>query len=86
MRVCGQFIKNTAIPQELLKTITLKGIDGAEQIQSIMSRFRNDDLPIDIVKKLDYLEGIDDLPKSDVMKFFTPNGWYAVRLSGTELR
>lgn len=70
--------------QESLKTITLKGIDGAEQIQSIMRRFRNEDLPIDIVKKLDYLDGIDGLPKSDVLKFFTQNGWFAVRPSGTE--
>jgi phosphoglucomutase len=69
---------------EKLKTITLKGIDGAEQIQSIMSRFRDDGLSIDTVKKLDYLEGIDGLPKSDVLKFFTPNGWFAVRPSGTE--
>ena len=69
---------------EKLKTITLKGIDGAEQIKSIMKRFRNADLPLDIVKKLDYLDGIDQLPKSDVLKFFTPNGWFAVRPSGTE--
>lgn len=70
--------------QESLKTITLKGIDGAEQIQNIMSRFRNESLPLDIVKRLDYLDGIDGLPKSNVMKFFTPNGWFAVRPSGTE--
>ena len=69
---------------EQLKTITLKGIDGAEQIQSIMSRFRNEKLPIEIIKRLDYSEGIDGLPKSDVLKFFTPNGWFAVRPSGTE--
>ena len=70
--------------QESLKTITLKGIDGAEQIQNIMSRFRNESLPLDIVKRLDYLDGIDGLPKSNVIKFFTPNGWFAVRPSGTE--
>lgn len=69
---------------EKLETITLKGIDGAEQIKRIMHRFRTESLPMDIVKKLDYLEGIDGLPKSDVLKFFTPNGWFAVRPSGTE--
>ena len=69
---------------EKLETITLKGIDGAEQIKKIMHRFRTESLPLDIVKKLDYLEGIDGLPKSDVLKFFTPNGWFAVRPSGTE--
>lgn len=69
---------------EKLKTITLKGIGGAEQIQNIMNRFRNEELPIEVVKRLDYSEGIDGLPKSNVMKFFTPNGWFAVRPSGTE--
>ena len=69
---------------EKLETITLKGIDGAEQIKSIMHRFRTESLAMDIVKKLDYLDGIDGLPKSDVLKFFTPNGWFAVRPSGTE--
>ena len=69
---------------EKLETITLKGIDGAEQIKSIMQRFRTESLAMDIVKKLDYLDGIDGLPKSDVLKFFTPNGWFAVRPSGTE--
>jgi len=69
---------------EQLKTITLKGIDGAEQIKNIMSRFRKESLTIETVKKLDYLNGIDGLPKSDVLKFFTRNGWFAVRPSGTE--
>ena len=69
---------------EKLETITLKGIDGAEQIKNIMHRFRTESLAMDIVKKLDYLDGIDGLPKSDVLKFFTPNGWFAVRPSGTE--
>ena len=69
---------------EKLETITLKGIDGAEQIKNIMHRFRTESLAMDIVKKLDYLDGIDGLPKADVLKFFTPNGWFAVRPSGTE--
>lgn len=69
---------------EQLKTITLTGIDGAAQIKSIMSHFRNDKLPTDVVKMLDYKDGIDGLPKSDVLKFFTEDGWFAVRPSGTE--
>ncbi len=69
---------------ESLKTITLTGIDGSRQIKNIMTHFRNDELPISIVKKLDYSEGIDGLPKSDVLKFFTEDGWFAVRPSGTE--
>lgn len=69
---------------ESLKTITLTGIDGSQKIKSLMSHFRHDKLPLDVQKKLDYSEGIDGLPKSDVLKFFIDDGWFAVRPSGTE--
>lgn len=69
---------------EGLKTITLTGIDGSRQIKNIMAHFRNDELPVKVVKSLDYSEGIDGLPKSDVLKYFTEDGWFAVRPSGTE--
>ncbi len=69
---------------EGLKTITLTGIDGSRQIKNIMAHFRNDELPVKVVKSLDYSEGIDSLPKSDVLKYFTEDGWFAVRPSGTE--
>lgn len=69
---------------ESLKTITLKGIDGNEQIKKIMEHFRSAELPVKIEKKLDYLTEIDGLPKADVMKFVVDNGWFAVRPSGTE--
>ncbi|MBE6538909.1 MAG: phospho-sugar mutase, partial [Ruminococcaceae bacterium] len=69
---------------ENLKTITLTGIDGAAEIKNMMSHFRNDKLPINVVKMLDYKDGIDGLPKSDVLKFFIDDGWFAVRPSGTE--
>ena len=39
---------------------------------------------MDITQKIDYTEGIGDIPKSDVLKFITPNGWFAIRPSGTE--
>ena len=32
----------------------------------------------------DYSNGIDGMPKSDVLKFFLDKGWFAVRPSGTE--
>ena len=36
-------------------------------------------------KILDYEKGVDELPRSNVLKFFFPNGsWVAVRPSGTE--
>lgn len=69
---------------EKLETITLKGIDGQKQIKEIMKRFRTEKLPVEVIKTLDYSIGIDGLPKSDVLKYFTENGWFAVRPSGTE--
>lgn len=69
---------------EKLETITLKGIDGQKQIKEIMKRFRTEKLPVKVIKTLDYSTGIDGLPKSDVLKYFTENGWFAVRPSGTE--
>ena len=70
---------------ETLETKTLTGIEGVEQIKSIMKKFREEELPLDIEKMLDYKEGIDGLPKSDVLKFFLSDGsWFAVRPSGTE--
>lgn len=75
--------------KEELKSITLKGIDGMEQIKSIMSYFRNTEISeiadIKIIEIKDYKNGIDDLPKSDVLKFILEDGtWIAVRPSGTE--
>lgn len=67
-----------------LETLTLKGIEGAEKIKELMAYFGNSDLPMDITQKIDYKEGVGDLPKSDVLKFITPNGWFAIRPSGTE--
>ena len=67
-----------------LETLTLKGIEGAEKIKQLMEYFRNSTLPMDITQKIDYTEGIGDIPKSDVLKFITPNGWFAIRPSGTE--
>ena len=71
--------------REALETKTYKGIEGAEKIKSIMNRFRTEALPFEIERMLDYSNGIDGLPKSDVLKFFLKDGaWFAVRPSGTE--
>jgi len=69
---------------EDLETKTLKGIDGRKQIDAIMNKFRNGNLPFEISDFLDYSKGINELPKSDVLKFFLNNAWFAVRPSGTE--
>ncbi len=67
-----------------LETLTLSGIDGSEKIKEMMHRFRSEELPFEVVKKLDCKDGLDGLPKSDVLKFILANGWFAVRPSGTE--
>lgn len=67
-----------------LETLTLSGIDGSEKIQKMMHKFRNGNMPFEVTQKLDYKDGLDGLPKSDVLKFILPNGWFAVRPSGTE--
>ena len=74
--------------KETLITITLKGKSGAEKIQEIMCDFRNNPpkelagFKVDTIK--DYSKGIDNLPKSNVLKFFFDKGWLAIRPSGTE--
>lgn len=75
--------------KEELKSITLKGIDGMKQIQNIMNSFRTSDIDeianIKVSEIRDYKKGINDLPKSDVLKFILDDGsWIAVRPSGTE--
>ena len=75
--------------REELKSITLKGIDGMEQIKSIMNTFRTSDINeiggIKVDELKDYSKGVDSLPKSDVLKFILEDGsWIAVRPSGTE--
>jgi len=85
---------------EGLKSVTLKGLDGAEQIKKIMQRMRTEAPTevsgIAINKIYDYKEGIiknvvtgevskTALPKSDVLYFeMTEDNWFCVRPSGTE--
>lgn len=70
---------------EALVTKTLTGVEGVEKIKAIMEKFRTEKLPLGIEKMLDYSEGIDSLPKSDVLKYFLKDGsWFSVRPSGTE--
>ncbi len=70
-----------------LDSFVFKGKDGAEKIKALMTKFRNDGKKIadGIDKITDYSEGVDDLPKENVLKFIFKNGtWFAVRPSGTE--
>ncbi|PBI47027.1 phospho-sugar mutase [Clostridioides difficile] len=75
--------------KEDLKSVTLKGIDGIKKIKEMMLYFRSvkiDNVAVVKVDKiLDYKDGVDDLPKSDVLKFLLEDGsWIAIRPSGTE--
>ncbi|REJ23627.1 MAG: phosphoglucomutase [Bacillaceae bacterium] len=86
--------------REGLKSLTLKGKDGAEQIKRILESFRQNPL-VEIAGKTvtiieDYLTSertllqsnrkeTIDLPKSNVLKYFLDDGsWFCLRPSGTE--
>ncbi|MBM7573475.1 phospho-sugar mutase [Aquibacillus albus] len=85
---------------EDLQSITLKGKDGAEQIESIMTSFRENP-PSEIGKsKIEVIEDYQtgkrnfvehneietmDLPHSNVLKYKLSDGsWFCLRPSGTE--
>ena len=80
----AQMYEKYGFAAQRLETLTLKGIDGSAKIKEMMHKFRNEEMPFEVIKKLDYKDGLDGLPKSDVLKFVLPNGWFAVRPSGTE--
>ncbi|MDA1476090.1 phospho-sugar mutase [Bacillus changyiensis] len=86
--------------REGLKSLTLKGKEGAEQIAAILKSFREQPphsiAGIDVVLAEDYLtskrmllkenkEDMIDLPQSNVLKYFLEDGsWFCLRPSGTE--
>lgn len=84
--------------KESLRSLTLKGKEGAEQIAHIMSSFRKQPLHevagVEVVAVEDYAvskrweRGIEKslhLPQSNVLKYELANGsWFCVRPSGTE--
>ncbi|WP_369546885.1 phospho-sugar mutase [Bacillus velezensis] len=86
--------------REGLKSLTLKGKQGAEQISAILTSFRNDPpkqmAGNQITQAEDYSTGKRtvfadhheediDLPKSNVLKYFLEDGsWFCLRPSGTE--
>lgn len=75
--------------KEDMISLTLSGISGLEKIKEIMEYFRNNGLEqigcLKVIETKDYNEGIDGLPKSNVLKFILEDGsWVAARPSGTE--
>lgn len=99
-QILKEIYKEFGFYKEGLISLTKKGISGIEEIKSIMHRFRNEPpthiLDSKIIEIKDYKEGISkdlrsgmetaiDLPKSDVLQFFTEDGTkISVRPSGTE--
>ncbi len=84
---------------EHLESIYLEGLEGEEQMQKIMSAFREEfpEIPgMPVSRKIDYKTSYQydyehhkketiDIPQSDVLKcIFTDGCWYAIRPSGTE--
>lgn len=86
--------------REGLKSLTLKGKQGAEQIEAILASFRQNPpqkmAGKQVVTAEDYAvskrtllteskEEAIDLPKSNVLKYFLEDGsWFCLRPSGTE--
>jgi phosphoglucomutase len=86
--------------KESLKSLTLKGKNGSEQIANILADFRNNPpseiAGIEVAAVEDYKQSVRteintkvtseiNLPKSNVLKYFLADGsWFCVRPSGTE--
>lgn len=72
---------------EALDTVLLPGESGMHEIDALMKRFRRADknaMPEECTF-FDYQDGIDGLPKENVLRYVFPDGsWVAVRPSGTE--
>ena len=71
-----------------LSSFTFEGSKGAAKMEEIISKFRENKVSFDdfnIDKVIDYQKGIDDLPKSNVIKIIFKEGHsVVVRPSGTE--
>lgn len=69
--------------------LILEGIAGSQRISRMMTYVRNH-LPskvagAGVVRIIDYKDGYEDIPPSNVLRFFLDNdSWFAIRPSGTE--
>lgn len=69
--------------------LILEGIEGGERIKRMMTYVRGN-LPeevagIRVEKVIDYINGYEDIPASNVLRFYLEDGsWFAIRPSGTE--
>ena len=69
--------------------LILEGIEGSKRIARMMAHVRAN-LPTEVaglkvVKTIDYTNGYEDIPASNVLRFFLEDGsWFSIRPSGTE--
>ena len=75
--------------KEETMSLTLAGKEGLEKIAEIISYYRNNDVESfnnkKVVEVKDFANGIDGLPKANVLKYFLEDeSWVAIRPSGTE--
>lgn len=98
--VLMEIYKKYGFYKESLRSITLKGKDGAEKIRAIMDAFRQNPpeevsgIPVAITedyltqKRVDKAAGQTTpihLPKSNVLKYYLADeSWFCIRPSGTE--
>lgn len=70
-------------------SLVLEGAEGKARIDRMMESYRKD-FPqqignLKMSQYIDYLKGYEDIPPSNVLKFYLEDGsWYAIRPSGTE--
>ena len=75
--------------KDAVDSFTLPGTDGQQRIADILTNLRAqqpNEIGGQIISEMkDYQNGLDGLPKANVLKyFFADGGWMAVRPSGTE--
>ena len=88
-QVLEEIFEQYGFYNELEPNIVLKGVEGAARIGRMMTWLRGN-LPAQVAgfrvtQVIDYKDGYEDIPASNVLRFFLDNGsWFAVRPSGTE--
>ncbi|MEH7385594.1 phospho-sugar mutase [Bacillus sp. JJ1521] len=95
-----EIFENYGYYREGLESLTLKGKEGAEQINNLLASFRSEPPTVVAGRKVTLLEDYKEsvrihvengeneqitLPKSNVLKYFLEDGsWFCLRPSGTE--
>jgi phosphoglucomutase len=87
--VLNEIYETYGFCSEMEPNLILEGLEGAARIRRMMESLRNEPLTsaggIDVAKVIDYRDGYEDIPPSNVLRYFLADGsWFAVRPSGTE--